>query len=173
MLIRFRSVNLSLLAAIAFTISSCSNSGVSTITTSPQSTVISQTDINPPINTDLAQVTPSPIPRSTSGRASYQEIPLTDVSPLTGRDPKALALKAFTSSQDASQSPQVEVTQPVGNTVTVIISQLGLYDDSVVGIRYWVELIQTGEQWKIVWAGSQVKCQPGRGHQDWSVQNCL
>lgn len=173
MLIRFPSVTFSLLAASAVTISSCSNYGVSTISTSPKSPVISQTGIDPPINQDLAQVTPFPIPSNIYGRASYKEIPLTDVSPLTGKEPKALALKAFTSSQDASQSPQVEVTKPVGNTITVIISQLGLYDDSVVGIRYWVELVQTGEQWKIVWAGSQVKCQLGRGHQDWSVQNCL
>ncbi|HEY9850514.1 MAG TPA: hypothetical protein V6D28_13700 [Leptolyngbyaceae cyanobacterium] len=174
MLIRFPCFTFLLLAAIAVTISSCSNSGLSTITSSPKAAVIDRTDSNSPINTDSARVTPSPTtPSTTYGRASYKEIPLTDVSPLTGNDPKALALKAFTSSQDASQSPQVEVTKPAGNTVVVIISQLGLYDDSVAGIRYWVELSQTGQPWKIVWAGSQVKCQPGRGHQDWSVENCV
>ncbi len=173
MLIRFPSVTFLLLAAIAVTISSCSNSGVSTITSSPKSAVITPTEIDSPIKTDSARATPSPIPNTTYGRASYKEIPLNDVSPLTGSDPKTLALKAFTPSQDASQSAQVEVTKPAGNTVAVIITQLGLYDDSVAGIKYWVELNKTDRQWRIVWAGYQVKCQPARGHQDWSIENCV
>lgn len=106
-----------------------------------------------------------------SGRTGYEPISLASISsPLTGNDPKAVAVQAFKSSEPVSQ--RVEVSRPATNKAVVIVTQIGLQDDSVAGIRYRVELAQTGQQWKIVWVGSQVKCQSGRGHQNWSSELC-
>lgn len=107
-------------------------------------------------------------------RTSYREIPLGNISsPLTGNNPRTVALRAFTYSQDAPRSQQVQVSRPTANTAVVMITKMGLEDDSVAGIRYRVELRRTGQQWRIVWAGSQTRCQARRGHQNWSRQLCV
>lgn len=105
-------------------------------------------------------------------RMSYRAIPLGNISsPLTGSDPKAVAQQAFNNSE--AKSKQVAIAYPARGKAVVTITQLGLEDDSVGSIRYRVELTRSGRQWRIVWAGFQVKCQSGRGHQNWSPQNCV
>jgi len=50
---------------------------------------------------------------------------------------------------------------------------VGLGDDSVQGIRYCLRFIRFGfYDWKLDWAGQQVKCWPGRGHEDWGPERC-
>ena len=115
-------------------------------------------------------------------RQNYKLISLSEIADTearVGSDPKALALSAFGNTETEGGSRQVTVDYPQPNQAVVIITQLGVADDSVRGIRYRAEFVpttksaQTQKQWEIVWAGSQVTCQPGRGHQDWSKELCL
>lgn len=114
-------------------------------------------------------------------RGNYKSISLdkiTDTNVLVGKDPKAVALTAFGTIDSEGGSRQVTVDYPQSDRAIVTITQTGVADDSVGGIKHRVELeqtksAQTAQQWKAVWAGSQVKCQPGRGHQDWSTELCL
>jgi len=114
-------------------------------------------------------------------RENYKPISLekiADAKTLIGNDPKAIALSAFGDTESEGGSRDVAVDYPQPNQAIVTITQTGVADDSVGGIRYRAELVptqssQTGKQWKMVWAGSQVKCHQGRGHQDWSTELCL
>jgi len=122
------------------------------------------------------------VPRVQAQRENYTPIALSEIADanvLRGNDPKAIALSAFGKTELEGGSRDVTVDYPQPNLVVVIITQMGLADDSVRGIRYRAELMpatkssQADKQWEMVWAGSQVTCQPGRGHQDWSTKRCL
>jgi hypothetical protein len=65
--------------------------------------------------------------------------------------------------------PNVEAPDQVMVTVTAG----GLLDDSVAGIRYRFDMQLQNGQWEIQRAGQQFRCQPGRGHQDWSDETCV
>jgi hypothetical protein len=115
-------------------------------------------------------------------RSNYKQISLSQRAKpetLVGDDPKAIALAALGDIQSEGGSREVTVDYPQPNQAIVTITQTGVADDSIGGIRYRAELVPTskaaptGNQWKLVWAGSQVKCQPGRGHQDWTTELCL
>lgn len=113
-------------------------------------------------------------------RGNYKAISLdkiADVNTLVGNDPKSVALSAFGNIDSEGGSRNVTVDYPQSQRAIVTITQTGVADDSVGGIKHRVELqqtksAQTDPQWKVVWAGSQVKCHPGRGHQDWSTELC-
>lgn len=144
------------------------------------------------------RTTPSPVPpssltlsserataqwvsdRTPAERQNYTSIPLAEIAPnaLVGKNPKAVALSAFGNIESEGGSQDVSVDYPQRDRAIVTITQTGVADDSSGAIRYRVELqqnqsAQAGKQWEIVWAGSQVKCHPGRGHQDWSTKRCL
>lgn len=117
-------------------------------------------------------------------RKNYKPLSLSEIAqskPLTGNDPKALTLSIFgnVESQEEGGSQEVTVDYPQSDLAVVTITRIGVADDSIGGIRYRAELVatsdstSTGKQWKLVWAGSQTKCQQGRGHQDWSTELCL
>lgn len=115
-------------------------------------------------------------------RENYKPISLATLDQKNARigsDPKAIALAAFGDIDTEGGSQDVTVEYPQPNLAVVIVTHMGVADDSVRGIRYRVELVptkkstQTDKQWEIVWAGSQFTCQPGRGHQDWSTELCL
>jgi hypothetical protein len=114
-------------------------------------------------------------------RENYKAISLTKLTKseaLIGNDPKAIAVAAFGDVDSEGGSRDVNVEYPQPDRAVVIVTQTGVADDSVRAIRYRAELApttkssQTGKQWKMVWAGSQFTCQPGRGHQDWSTELC-
>jgi hypothetical protein len=138
-------------------------------------------------------LTPTPILRQDTSKATtstgnvqvnrenYKPIALTQLTKseaLIGEEPKAIALAAFGDVDSEGGSRDVKVEYPQPDRAIVIITQTGVADDSVRAIRYQAELVptskssKTGKQWKIVWAGSQFTCQPGRGHQDWSMKLC-
>lgn len=75
-----------------------------------------------------------------------------------------------------SEQQQVEVKSLNKSLKTVTITQTSLPDDSVTAIRYRVDFAPFGDvtrqQWRVIWAGRQTKCQPNRGHQDWSSNRC-
>lgn len=113
-------------------------------------------------------------------RGDYEKIDLDTLAQsdsqeanLVGDDPETIVLEQFGFSQlRESQEQKVTVQYPQDNQAIVILTQTGLLDDSVAGIRYRVELVSNQETWRVVWVGRQYKCQPGRGHQDWSTQLC-
>ncbi|MBD2312028.1 hypothetical protein H6G20_10185 [Desertifilum sp. FACHB-1129] len=112
----------------------------------------------------------------TTPRQAYNPIDLEEVNAqLTGNDPEAVALSAFgvNEPQEGNFEENIQVESPSNQRKVVTITQLGLADDSVRGMRYRVELEPTANQWRIVWAGRQQRCQPQRGSQEWTTELCL
>ncbi|HEY9598195.1 MAG TPA: hypothetical protein V6D33_11050 [Cyanophyceae cyanobacterium] len=137
-------------------------------------------------------VNPSPLAQSSQrlnqsnsdiqvNRNTYTPIALETIAnpdALRGNDPKAIALSAFGTIESEGGTREVTVDYPQGNRAIVTIIQTDVADDSVGAIKRRVELqqkqtSQQNQQWEVIWAGFQVKCQPGRGHQDWSTELCL
>jgi hypothetical protein len=93
----------------------------------------------------------------------------------TGADPLQLAIANANLRAGAPvtiellSGPNVESPDQVMVTVTAG----GLLDDSLGGIRYRFDMELQNGQWEIQRAGQQFRCQPGRGHQDWSDDTCL
>ncbi|HEY9831518.1 MAG TPA: hypothetical protein V6D26_13120 [Stenomitos sp.] len=183
--------SLVLLASVAITLNACNR--VSVESKNIQGNRSEPTQVTTPVKSPSLMVTPTPIRRqdrsnaqtSTASikinRENYKPIALTQLSKteaLIGDEPKAIALAAFGDVDSEGGSRDVKVEYPQPDRAVVIITQTGVADDSVRAIRYRAELAptskssQTGKQWKIVWAGSQFTCQPGRGHQDWSMKLC-
>lgn len=59
----------------------------------------------------------------------------------------------------------------------VTLTQTTLPDDSIRDRRYRVDVVPeatpAGNSWEIVWAGTQHRCQPGRGSQEWTTELCI
>ncbi|MBW4647398.1 MAG: hypothetical protein KME06_01660 [Kastovskya adunca ATA6-11-RM4] len=115
-------------------------------------------------------------------RVQYEPIDLEATAKplqLAGSDPEASALAAFgISESEGNLSQTVTVDYPQPDQAVVILTQTGVADDSVNGFRYRLEMESTtpsptNPSWQTVWAGRQFKCQPSRGHQDWSTELCL
>ncbi len=82
-----------------------------------------------------------------------------------------VAAEALAQRYDADE---VNVT-PLAETsyeATVLVTALGLRDDSVRDERLRLTYAPYGPTWELVAAGRQTRCQPGRGHQDWSDGRC-
>ena len=98
--------------------------------------------------------------------------------PSIGNDPQQIAISVLGLREKvAKETEVVEVTYPQENKAVVTIGQTNLADDSIAGIRYRVEFAPYGsisedQQWRVIWAGEQYKCQSHRGHQDWSLDLC-
>ncbi|MEO1146467.1 MAG: hypothetical protein AAFY26_12855 [Cyanobacteria bacterium J06638_22] len=96
-----------------------------------------------------------------------------------GDDPEMIAMIGVVPLEalgEAPENPEVttEILESQSDRRIVQVTQSGLADDSVQGIRHWVELAPYGvDQWKVIWAGEQYRCRPGRGHEDWGVEPCL
>ncbi len=58
----------------------------------------------------------------------------------------------------------------------VNLTQLGLPDDSVKGVRYRLEFVAENTTyppvWQLIWVGAQYICQEGRGSQTWTKEIC-
>ena len=94
----------------------------------------------------------------------------------TGASPRAAALHVLDAldlraGPDASET--VRTARPAPRATVVLATHLGLRDDSVAGARYRVELSRAEGRWVLRRLGMQYRCQPGRGHRDWSKQRCL
>jgi hypothetical protein len=55
---------------------------------------------------------------------------------------------------------------------TVTLTLDGLLDDSVRAERWTLELSPSGETFEVTSARRDLRCQPGRGHQDFSPEPC-
>ncbi|MBD2114298.1 MULTISPECIES: hypothetical protein [Cyanophyceae] len=105
-------------------------------------------------------------------RADYIEVPLPGGA--VGEDPTEIALAAFGSTEpgEGNFEEEVELVDQTDDQSLVILTQTGLADDSVNGTRYRLEFVPEGDQWRLDWAGSQVRCQLDRGSQEWSTDLC-
>lgn len=115
--------------------------------------------------------------RENYNSVDFKQLPQ-DVS-LTGNDPKEIAIAAFPppveEPQEGNFKRDVTVNKVAPAFTTVIVSESGLLDDSVNGIRHRADFEPSGsdgKSWKMVWVGRQSKCYPGRGSQDWSKELC-
>lgn len=116
-----------------------------------------------------------------SSRANYMPIPLIDIwaegLPIVA-EPKAIAVSPLRiPALSPAEQEEVSVEYPHASKAVVSITQTNLPDDSVLGLRYRVEFApygspQKGQFWKVIWVGTQQKCRPGRGEQDWSSASC-
>lgn len=74
--------------------------------------------------------------------------------------------------EDDADAVQVEVLAETSYEATVLVTALGLRDDSVRDERLRLTYAPYGPTWELVAAGRQTRCQPGRGHEDWSDTYC-
>ena len=86
----------------------------------------------------------------------------------TGTDPLDIAMTVAAVRTGAPVD--IEVLYGPGvespNQAMVTITEGGLLDDSLAGLRYRFDIINQNGQWTITRAGRQFRCQQGRGHQD-------
>lgn len=171
-------ISILVLAGMTLMLSAC-NTAVDS-SSQPTPSAVSQPTLEPSKGKPPAVSQNAPVVAE-ADRAKYQSIQLGSISSsgsLKGTDPKEMALAAFGKTESEGGSRQVDVNYPQPDQAVVTITHNGVADDSVGGIRYRVEFsplpqsAQTSKQWQMVWAGSQVKCWPERGHQDWSTQKC-
>jgi hypothetical protein len=113
-------------------------------------------------------------------REEYKAIALSKLGKnddLVGSDPKAIALRVFRNTEPERGKSEISVETNYPSAVA-IVTQIGVADDSIRGIKYRAEFTATSNTvpsdklWTLVWAGAQFKCQPGRGHQNWSTELC-
>ncbi|MGG6238761.1 hypothetical protein ACQ4N7_08985 [Nodosilinea sp. AN01ver1] len=107
-----------------------------------------------------------------SDRAAYSEIPVPEGA--VGANPTDVALATFGSTEpgEGNFEEEAELIEQTDDQALVVLTQTGLADDSVNGMRYRLEFVPEGDQWQLDWAGRQVRCQQGRGSQEWTTELC-
>lgn len=148
------------------------------------------------ISCSFSEESPSNIPEVTleketadtnstiQSRDKYRAINLKQLSsnaPLVGMNPQEIALQTFGAAEN--NQPEKLFQEIVGiegdnpSNIIVSITQIGLADDSIKGIRYRIDFqpynkSSSESQWQMTWAGQQFICQPGRGNQNWTADFC-
>ena len=109
------------------------------------------------------------------GRSTYGEISLPPEPQRFGTDPEQIVLDAFglETPREGNFNQEVTLVEQTSERAIAMLTQTGLLDDSVEGIRYWVEFEAGENAWEMVWAGRQVRCYAGRGSQDWTTELCI
>ena len=112
-------------------------------------------------------------PASDPGRRAFEAVALPD-GDTVGADPQTLVRALYGSNEpvEGNYTEDAVTLSDSGDTQVVLFTQLGLPDDSVRGMRHRLELVRQGGQWQLTWAGRQVTCWPGRGHEDWGTAPC-
>jgi len=93
----------------------------------------------------------------------------------TGNDPVRMALVIVGTPRPGA--PLALEVLPVDSAespsrVIITLERSGFLDDSIAGDRHRFDMTQQNGQWTIQRAGRQVRCQRGRGSQDFSAQLC-
>jgi len=111
---------------------------------------------------------------SAAAQAAYSEVPLPPDEQRVGTDPESIALAVFGMDDpgEGNFAQEVMVDEQTATNAVVTLTQTGRLDDSVEGMRYRLEFVAIDNQWEMVWAGRQVRCQPNRGSQAWSTDRC-
>jgi len=112
--------------------------------------------------------------QSLEKRSVYHEVPLPAEIRRRGSDPEQIALEVFglAESSEGNFTQEVMLLDQSSTQAVVTLIQTGLLDDSVEGMRYWLEFVAKENQWELVWAGRQVRCYPDRGAQTWTTDLC-
>jgi uncharacterized protein YbjT (DUF2867 family) len=92
-----------------------------------------------------------------------------------GPDPMNLAARLYglTEPAEGNYTEAVELLSKTTDQQVVLFTQMGLPDDSVRGLRHRLEFEPAGTDWQLTWAGRQIQCWPGRGHEEWATAPCL
>ncbi len=90
-------------------------------------------------------------------------------------DPVLVALKLTGPSEGMTQNiERVYGSAESPDAAEVMITNEKLPDDSVMGQRFVIVLGKNDDgSWTVKRAGKAVKCQEGRGHQDYSKEPCM
>ncbi len=90
-------------------------------------------------------------------------------------DPVLVALKLAGPSEGMTQNiERVYGSAESPDAAKVVITNEKLPDDSVMGQRFVIVLGKNDDgSWTVKRAGKAVKCQEGRGHQDYSKEPCM
>jgi hypothetical protein len=89
--------------------------------------------------------------------------------------PEALATE-FLRLEDQSSGSTLMLVTAAGEQrerVTVSVELDGLADDSVHAVMYSLAMSKQGSNWRLSSALRTQRCQPGRGHQDFSAVPCV
>lgn len=94
--------------------------------------------------------------------------------PLLTSNPIALAKTLFKDREpvEGRSHESFETLEADGTTQVIGITKIGLADDSIAAIRYRLEFVLEGDQWRLVWGGQQFSCHEGRGGQGWHKELC-
>lgn len=120
---------------------------------------------------------PDPRPASLGadpGRASFKEVVLPADGTL-GADPATLA-QALLGAREPMEGLYSETSKSLAESAdlrVLLFTQMDLPDDSVRGMRHRLEARPEAGGWRLVWAGRQVQCRAGRGHEGWGIEPCL
>ncbi len=90
-----------------------------------------------------------------------------------GPDPEAVARDAFGTAEAGQLPAIVETLRRHGRVVVVMVTLADAADDSVRDQRTRAVLVRRADGWHVHAAGQQVRCQPGRGHAEWSAEFCV
>jgi hypothetical protein len=76
--------------------------------------------------------------------------------------------------QDAARTSIASVTPAEGTgPATVVVTLDGLFDDSVRAERWTLTFEQNGDVYRLAEASWAQRCQPGRGHQNFTPEPCV
>jgi hypothetical protein len=91
-----------------------------------------------------------------------------------GPDPEALARQVGgpTEAGEGRQRTVVETLRRRNRHAVVLVTTTDAADDSIRDVRTRVALMRGEEGWVVASVGTQVRCQRGRGHQEWSAEAC-
>ncbi len=101
---------------------------------------------------------------------------INDISYLIGPDPESIVLKILPPVNGESVKETIDTRNADHNRRVIFMIRSGFEDDSIQGIRYRADFEPYGadvNQWRLIWAGRQYRCQSGRGSQDWSPNLCF
>ncbi|MCF2971912.1 hypothetical protein L1047_11970 [Synechococcus sp. Nb3U1] len=82
-------------------------------------------------------------------------------------------LQRYRQEPEGRQGESLHIRYLPDQNAEMLITLEGLADDSVQGKRYRLEMAWTEAGWQVETVGSQQRCWPGRGQQNWSPQPCV
>lgn len=113
-----------------------------------------------------------------SGRVAVEEFNgyLEETMPNWATSPIRVAVEFLALRDPAAFETSVVLTSSpeAGDEATVTVTQDGLLDDSVRASRYALMLVRQNDgRWELITASWSQRCQPGRGHQDFTPKRCI
>lgn len=92
-----------------------------------------------------------------------------------GDDPEALARAAYGPAEpgEGRQRTETETLRQTDRYAAILVTTFDQADDSVRDVRTRAFFVRTPGGWALRAAGTQWRCQSGRGAQDWTTELCL